>query len=81
MFIKSLITCYNSLTDEKKIWLTKYSPGTTVQVSGIYKCTECNKEVTCNKDDPFPPPKDHEHIKETKWKLIVEADTKGKGSY
>jgi hypothetical protein len=32
-----------------------------VPKSGIYKCQGCNKEITSNKDDPFPPQNKHQH--------------------
>jgi len=39
----------------KSHWTDSYTIGDTVPVSGIYKCQGCNKEITSNKDDPFPP--------------------------
>lgn len=32
-----------------------YKSGQIVPQSGIYKCTNCNNEVTCVKGEPFPP--------------------------
>jgi len=29
--------------------------GTTVQQSGIYKCTKCGNEITCVKGETVPP--------------------------
>jgi len=41
-------------------WKETYSPGKIVPVSGIYKCTVCDKEIASNKDDPFPPQSHHQ---------------------
>lgn len=59
-------------------WSKRYKPGDTVEVSGIYRCEVCNKEITSNKDDPFPPQTNHSHSSNQKisWQLIVRADTK-----
>ncbi|MCE2009028.1 MULTISPECIES: protein L [Enterobacter] len=46
---------------DKERWTSQYNPGDTVPVSGIYRCTVCGKEVTSNKDDPFPPQNHHQH--------------------
>jgi len=49
-------------------------------VSGIYKCQGCNKEITSNKDDPFPPQNKHQHTDaqgKVLWKLIIRTDTNG----
>lgn len=64
---------------DEKFWKNLYSPGQEVKVSGIYICTECQKEITSNKGDPFPPPNiyhDHDKI-DIKWKLIVRTNTNG----
>lgn len=63
----------------KKWWESRYNPGDSVPVSGIYRCTVCGKEVTSNEDDPFPPQNHHQHNQKQaiKWQLIVRTDTKG----
>ncbi|MDU7900070.1 MAG: protein L [Enterobacter hormaechei] len=63
----------------KDHWTERYSPGDTVPVSGIYRCTVCGKEVTSNEDDPFPPQNHHQHSSGNKisWQLIVRTDTNG----
>ncbi|WP_145578657.1 protein L [Yersinia alsatica] len=60
-------------------WTTDYSPSDTVPVSGIYRCKVCGKEITSNKDDPFPPQNHHQHSSGQKisWQLIVRTDTNG----
>jgi hypothetical protein len=62
------------------IWSTDYSPGATVPNSGIYKCRGCNREVTSNKGDPFPPQSHHTHTAAQgtiRWRLLVWTDTQG----
>lgn len=58
-------------------WKNTYGPADKVPVSGIYFCTNCNREVTCNKDDPFPPQNRAQHPcdKSIKWKLNIMANT------
>ena len=34
---------------------TQINTGSTVQVSGIYKCSNCKNEITCVKGDRCPP--------------------------
>lgn len=61
-------------------WNTVYSPSDTVPVSGIYKCQGCKKEITSNKNDPFPPQNHHQHSTSSggiRWKLIVRTNTDG----
>jgi hypothetical protein len=61
-------------------WKTTYDPGDTVPVSGIYICLGCNREVTSNGDDPFPPQNHHQHSHEQgkiRWKLNVRTNTTG----
>ncbi|QXA08989.1 protein L [Acinetobacter pittii] len=63
-----------------KWWTDSYTSGDTVPVSGIYKCQGCNKEITSNKNDPFPPQNKHQHTAlqgKVVWKLIVRTDTNG----
>ncbi|RIL17841.1 protein L [Acinetobacter baumannii] len=59
-------------------WKETYSPGKIVPVSGIYKCTICDKEIASNKDDPFPPQNHHQHPEKENisWTLVIRADTK-----
>ena len=64
----------------KEWWTNTYSAGDKVPVSGIYKCKGCKKEITSNKNDPFPPENHHQHTAlagEIEWKLIVRTDTEG----
>lgn len=61
-------------------WKTLYGPGDDVPVSGIYKCVGCNKEVTCNEPDRFPPQNLHQHSQAQgaiRWQLIVRTNTDG----
>ena len=65
---------------DKAWWKNSYNPGDTVPVSGIYRCTGCNKEITSNQDDPFPPQNHHQHNANQgaiKWKLNVRTNTNG----
>jgi hypothetical protein len=69
-----------SVAHSKEWWTDSYTIGDTVPVSGIYKCQGCNKEITSNEGDPFPPQNKHQHTAlqgEVVWKLIVRTDTKG----
>jgi hypothetical protein len=63
---------------EGSVWRTLYSPGTGCPVSGIYRCSNCGDEVTCNKSDPLPPQNHRQHISTDKilWELIVQTKTK-----
>lgn len=61
-------------------WTTVYGPSDTVPVSGIYKCQGCKKEITSNKNDPFPPQNHHQHSAsegKIRWKLNVRTNTDG----
>ncbi|CAH0181687.1 protein L [Stenotrophomonas lactitubi] len=61
-------------------WNTVYSPGDTVQVSGIYRCLGCKREITSNQRDPFPPQSHHQHAPQQgaiRWKLNVRTNTEG----
>lgn len=65
---------------EREHWTASYTAGNTVPFSGIYKCLGCNKEITSNKGDPFPPQNKHQHTAlqgKVSWKLIVRTDTEG----
>lgn len=42
------------VTHTQTWWTSTYDPSDTVPVSGIYRCTVCGKEITSNKNDPFP---------------------------
>lgn len=61
-------------------WKDRHSPGSTVPVSGIYKCINCRKEVTSNAGDPFPTQNHSQHAAGVpiRWKLIVRTNTEGK---
>lgn len=62
-------------------WTTVYSPGDEVPVSGIYICPGCNREITSNKSDPFPPQSHHQHSPgqdgSIRWQLNVRTNTTG----
>jgi hypothetical protein len=61
-------------------WKTTYDPGDTVPVSGIYRCLGCNREITSNAGDPFPPQNHHQHSSSQgaiRWKLNVRTNTTG----
>lgn len=61
-------------------WNLVHKPGETVPLSGIYCCTACKKEVTSNKDDPFPTQNHHQHdprLGDIGWKMIVRTNTEG----
>lgn len=65
---------------DKDWWKKEYGPSETVPVSGIYRCLGCNREVTSNDGDPFPPQNHHQHTKDQgsiRWKLNVRTNTKG----
>lgn len=60
------------------IWTTDYDPGQKVPRSGIYKCRLCKKEVTCNQNDPLPPPSHHSHSPSgVRWRIMVWTNTAG----
>lgn len=61
-------------------WTTKYSPNDKVPVSGIYCCVNCEREVTCNEGDGFPPQNHTQHAagKPILWKLNIRTNTTGK---
>lgn len=64
----------------KDWWKNVYGPGDLVPISGLYKCLGCKKEITSNKDDPFPPQNKHQHTQLqglVRWKLIIRTDTEG----
>lgn len=59
-------------------WKASHTPGETVPVSGIYRCTGCRKEIAANAGDPLPPQNKHQHADEDgpiEWKLNVRAKT------
>lgn len=63
-----------------QVWTDTHGPAEKVQASGIYRCKGCKREVTCNKNDPFPPQSHHQHAPhegDIRWKLIVRANTDG----
>lgn len=77
-------------TDDKSVikipashdyWAPVHSPGDSVPLSGIYICTGCKAEVTCNNTDPFPPQNHHQHpvsLGKIGWKLLVQTNTDGR---
>ena len=67
-------------TSTNRWWTTIYNPADKVEVSGIYRCLGCKREVTCNKDDPFPPQSHHQHSTQQgsiRWKLNIRTNTNG----
>jgi len=59
-------------------WNEEHKPGEKVGMSGIYRCTGCDKEVASNRGDPFPPQNHHQHEDEElpiRWQLLVRAET------
>lgn len=64
-------------------WTTEHKPSDTVPVSGIYRCKNCGREVTCNNGDPFPPQNHHQHPQagSVLWRLIVWTNTSGKDQH
>lgn len=59
---------------------TIYKPGNEVPASGIYKCKNCNREITSNahpEDNTFPPHNSSSNCKNAEWKAHVLTDTKG----
>jgi hypothetical protein len=45
-----------------------------VPLSGIYRCEGCGREISANKEDPFPPQNHHQHATsqgKIRWRLIV----------
>jgi len=66
-------------TGEEAVWSTDNKPGSLVPKSGIYRCRNCGKEVTCNEGDPFPPQNHHQHpqVGAVLWRLIVWTNTAG----
>jgi len=63
-------------------WSTQNGPGALVAHSGIYRCGGCNKEVTCNAGDHFPPQNHHQHTilagGPVLWQLLVATNTEGR---
>lgn len=67
-----------STSTELAHWNDIHNPGDEVPDSGIYICTGCNKEVTSNAGDPFPPQNHHQHSNNKqpiRWKLLVKTET------
>lgn len=69
----------NQVLGDKEWWTTVYGPGDDVPVSGIYRCLNCQREVTCNQGDSFPPQNHHQHspARPIQWKLNVRTNTTG----
>lgn len=65
---------------KKEWWTTVYGPADDVPVSGIYRCLGCNREITSNAPDRFPPQNHHQHSAaqgKIRWKLNVRTNTTG----
>lgn len=63
-------------------WTNIYNPGSKVPISGIYFCLGCNREVTVNNGDPFPPQNHHQHLAgqgTVRWRMLVMTNTSGAG--
>jgi hypothetical protein len=73
-------TRVRQLTGDKD-FETLHEPGQKVPHSGIYICTGCLREATCNYGDPLPPQNHHQHPVGTpiRWKLLVYTNTYGAG--
>lgn len=61
-----------------------HAPGTTVEISGIYRCV-CGAEAVSGKGIPLPPPAEHEHSASTenllgppRWHLLVAPERRGR---
>jgi hypothetical protein len=55
-----------------------HQPGFAAPWSGIYKCTACGWEATCNRNDPLPPQNHNQHTTQQgaiRWQLIVAHGT------
>lgn len=68
---------------DSALWNQQNGPGSRVVISGIYRCGGCNKEVTCNAGDQFPPQNHHQHTILTgngpvRWQLLVMTNTEGR---
>jgi len=78
-YTEKTATYLQSVSSAQTWWNSRYSSGDTVPFSGIYRCTVCGKEVTCNATDPFPPQNHSQHKQQqaVEWQLIIRSDTKG----
>jgi len=53
-----------------------HNPGADTPHSGIYRCTNCGKEVASNAGNPLPPQNHDQHSTNQgaiRWKLLVYA--------
>ena len=67
---------YSTFLDHKSLgeFDNLYSPGTTTNWSGIYRCHACGKEVVSTQGHPLPPQNHHQHSTSQgpiQWRLIV----------
>jgi hypothetical protein len=55
---------------------TEYGPGQKIEYSGIYRCTNCGREVVVEKGRKTPPHGHHEHdgYEEILWRLVARPD-------
>lgn len=60
------------------VWRTIFAPGAECPASGIYRCTNCGDEVTCNKGYLLPPQNHRQHnsSNDIRWELVVMTKTK-----
>lgn len=58
----------------------EHPPGGPAPLAGIYRCTECNREVVTAKGEPLPTDDHHRHRGAQgaiNWRLVVMADRRG----
>lgn len=69
----------NQVKGDNEWWTKTYGPSDTVPTSGIYRCLNCKREVTCNEGDDFPPQNHSQHAagKPIVWKLNIRTNTTG----
>lgn len=56
-------------------------PGSETPFSGIFRCTECHREIVSEESVPLPPHDHHLHGADhgpIRWKMIVYADHRPK---
>jgi hypothetical protein len=56
-------------------------PGSETLYAGIYRCTDCNREIVSEESQPLPASSHHTHDADhgpIRWKLMVYADHRPK---